>query len=136
MLLVALGFVQVMQIDRRHLTVLLLLCSCASDRFSLGATTAPGDASEVQVLGRRPRVSVENEGPGRLHVHFDAPGDAWDDSVTLGVGVTMRTLPGPVRVRLEPLGDERAIWRLVARESTGLNADLLLEREALSRGKR
>ena len=116
----------------RHLLLLLalLMTSCASGRYSLGGSTSPGNVSEVQVLGDQPRISVENLGPGRLHVTFDSPDDAVDESVTIDTGMATRTLPGPVRVRLEPVGGAHTVWRLTARRSGGLRADLLVERES------
>ena len=125
-----------MKRERFLLLALMLLGGCASDRYSLGSVTFPGNAAEVKVLGQRPKVAVENEGPGRLRVDFDSPDDAWDKSVTLGVGLASRRLPGPVRVRIEPIGSAHATWRLTAWRAGGLRADLVLEREESTSGKR
>lgn len=120
-----------MKLARLLFLVPVFLSGCASGRYSLGSTTASGTASEVLVLGRRPRVAVENDGPVPLRVDFDSPDDAWDCSVTPRAGVAERTLPGPVRVRLEPTGDGQAVWTLRAWEAAGLRVDLMLEPRSL-----
>lgn len=125
-----------MNLGRTFLLAATLLTGCASGRYSLGATTAVGDVSAVEVLGRRPRIVVENEGPGLLRLDFEGPDGSRDDSVTVGVGVTARTLRGPVRVRLEPAGNEPIVWRLVATDCRGLRADVLVEHESGALGER
>jgi hypothetical protein len=109
------------------LAALLLLPACASGRFSLGSSTAAGQASEILVLGAHPRIEVRNQGPGGLRVRFEPAGRGDPVVMELGEVGQIDTLPGPVLVRLEPLGDERVSWRLVAWQCGGLRADLVLE---------
>lgn len=107
--------------------LLLLLSACASKRFSFGSSTAPGVRSEVLVLGSRPQVSVENEGPGELLLQLDSHGEHREEVVRPGELSAEHELRGPIRVGLEPLGAELVAWRLVAQRCTGLRADLILD---------
>ena len=88
------------------------------------------------MLGKQPAVAIENAGPGMLRVDFDSPDDNLDESMTLGVETQTRTLPGPLRVRILPIGSEHAVWRLKAWNADGLRADLILEQEASTYEKR
>ena len=114
----------------------LLLASCSADRYSLEGQTESGYASEVNVLGKEPRIQVKNKGPAELRVEFDSPDDSRDESLILGVESVVRTMLGPVRVRLTPIGSDRATWRVESHRSDGLAADLILEDSAGSAGER
>jgi hypothetical protein len=111
----------------RFVALLLLLGACASDRYSLASSTGAGDRSEVEVLGGRPQVSVENEGPGELRVLLvDAEGGRREELLAAGQWIDGVVLPGPVLVGLQPTGELRAAWRLLALRAAGLSVDLLV----------
>jgi hypothetical protein len=108
--------------------LLLLLTACASDRYSIAGSTPGGACSEVEVLGGRPQVSVENEGPGELRVQLvDAEDGRHEEVLAPGAQTEELVLPGPVLVAVEPTGELRAAWRLLALRATGLRVDLILE---------
>jgi len=117
-------------IERLMLVAAMTCCGCASDHYSLRSSTAPGTASEVLVLGSWPSIAVGLEGSGPMQVEFDGPVDSRDDLVTVVTGEVVRSMPGPVTVRIEPLEDRGVDWRLQAWNSTGLAADLLIESES------
>jgi len=109
--------------------LLLLLTACASDRYSVASSTGPGDRSEVEVLGGRPQVSVENEGPGELRVQLvDADGERHEQVLARGKRTEGLVLPGPVLVSMQPTGELRVAWRLLALRAAGLRVDVLVER--------
>ena len=110
------------------LVALALLASCHADRYSLGSALDAGQAAEIVVLGSRPRIEVENAGPGMVTVRFEAVKVDDEHEVELHAGSTsMRTLPGPVRVLLLAAAEEGCEYRLIAHGCEGLRADLLLE---------
>jgi hypothetical protein len=109
--------------------LLLLLTACASDRYSVASSTGAGDRSEVEVLGGRPQVSMENEGPGELRVQLvDAEDGRHEEVLAQGERTEELVLSGPVLVAVEPTGELRATWRLLALRATGLRVDVLVER--------
>lgn len=108
-------------------TLLCLLAACAGGRYSIGGTTPKGDLAEVLVLGSRPRIRVDNRGPGELQVRFLTPDVDDQQARRMDAMSTEHRLRGPVRVTLEALGPGPAHWKLEAWNSTGLRADMLVE---------
>jgi hypothetical protein len=103
----------------------LVVLGCAGDRYSLRHTTAAGQASEVEVLGARPRIQVGAYGDGALLVELESAEEGRGVTTTLRASATQYTLPGPVLVRLTPQGDASVEWKVEAWGAAGLAADLI-----------
>ena len=85
---------------------LLLAPGCQSKRYLVGFELPAGEAAELVVLGEQLRIQVDNEGPGNVVIAFDSPVDARDEHVEIGVGTTVRSMPGPVRLLCTSSGVE------------------------------
>ncbi|MCB9914959.1 MAG: hypothetical protein H6828_07390 [Planctomycetes bacterium] len=105
--------------------VAALAAGCSSTRVAVTSSTSPGQVSEVRVLGDAPRVRVSNLGPGDLRVELDSPDDTADVTLELGQGSLRREAPGPLLLRLVPLGRREANWRVEAWNCTGLHSSLV-----------
>lgn len=106
---------------------LLLGVGCRSDRYSIGSTLAAEQQAEIEVFGHRPRILVENEGPGSLGVLFRGAGEEFGPSVLHPGAATMQTLFGPVKVRLIAVEGGGCDYQLTAHGCEGLAANLLDE---------
>jgi len=92
-------------------TSLLLLASCKSMPLVVTSTIEADRGSKVRVLGERPRVEIENKGPGVLLVAIDSRSGMAAAQELYPNMMTMCTFLGPVIIRLEvSRGDACEYW--------------------------
>lgn len=108
------------------LLALPLIVGCTSTPHTYRTSVGAGTPLEMVVKGSRPRVEVHNDGPDALSVVMTPPrGIAFQSTLTPGM-MTMRTLPGPVRLRFAAQGPRGCAFKVTAHGSNGLTADLAL----------
>ena len=82
-----------------------------------------GSAAELLVPGNQLRIQVDNEGPGGVLLDFDSPVDKWDEELQLGVGTSVRSMPGPVRLRCSATGERGTSVEVRAWGASGMALD-------------
>ena len=102
----------------------LAFASCGTTHYSLSHEFSNGVVAEIEVLGERPRITVENEGPDPLRVEFLGPAEEIVIGAVPALGATMQTLEGPVVVRMTAPKKGRCAFVIIAYASEGLAADL------------
>ena len=100
-----------------------LTVGCHSRRYFVGFELPGGGEAELRVLGKQLRIQVDNAGPGTVLLVFDPPGDARDEGVEIGVGTTIRSMPGPVRLRCASSGESGATLAVRAWGCKGMSLD-------------
>ena len=96
---------------------------CQSKRYFMGLELPAGEEAELLVLGKQLRIEVNNEGPGSVLLLFDAPGEAPTEDVEIGVGTTVRSMPGPVRLRCVSSGESGTQLEVRAWGCNGMSLD-------------
>ena len=105
--------------------MLLVLAACSSHRFSYSSITMAGRVAELTVDGARPRIEVENQGPGSLRVELFTSDDTLVfDRTLLPNSATTEMAPGPITLRLTTTDETPCEWRVEVWGSSGLQVDL------------
>ncbi len=102
------------------LSALALLPACGSST-SIGMIIPPGMTATGSVTGRLPIVELRNDGPEWVEAQIKTiDGEGFDGRLGPGASATHK-LPGPLRIRLENKGTERASIFVEAQGADGVS---------------
>jgi hypothetical protein len=101
-------------------SALALLPACGSST-SIGMVIPPGATATGSVTGRLPSVELRNDGPEWIEAQIHTiDGEGFDGRLGPG-GSAAHKLPGPLRIRIENRGSERAMIVLEATGADGVS---------------
>lgn len=101
-------------------SALVLLPACGSST-SIGMVIPAGATATGSVTGRLPIVEIRNDGPEWIDAQIQTlDGEGFDGKLGPGASA-MHKLPGPLRIRIENRGRERATIVLEAQGADGVS---------------
>jgi hypothetical protein len=101
-------------------SALALLPACGSST-SIGMVIPPGAVATGAVQGRLPVVEVRNDGPEWIEASMlTVDGEGFDGRLGPGASAVHK-LPGPLRLRIENKGSERATIFVEAQGADGVS---------------
>jgi len=102
------------------LAAFALLPACGSST-SIGMVIPPGAVATGSVIGRLPIVEIRNDGPEWIEASLlTVDGEGFDGRLGPGGSATHK-LPGPLRIRIQNSGPERASIFVDAQGADGVS---------------
>lgn len=99
------------------------ISGCGSST-SIGMVIPPGNIATGSVTGRLPVVEVRNDGPEAVNAQIlTVDGEGFDGRLLPGGSATHK-LPGPLRLRIENMGEQRAVVHVEAQGADGVTLSM------------
>lgn len=91
---------------------------------SIGMVIPPGNVATGSVTGRLPVVELRNDGPEAVNAQMlTVDGEGFDGRLLPGGSATHK-LPGPLRLRIENMGEQRAVIHVEAQGADGVTLSM------------